>query len=586
MNLGVVERVRAIGLCTLLAGVILMSFTSLPAAAVPSVNPDEIVYVADAASSSAQLGLVNFDGTGSKTIDISSLPNGLTVGHPVLSPDGSMIVFVADSFQPGATPICHLYVVHSDGTDLREVPSGTEGGCLGDPAWSPDSQRLAFDVNSGQAGQAMSLWTSNVDGSSATELAANGWEPSWSPTGTKIAYVGSTSEGNAVLNIVSSFGGASATVVSIFSGFYPAGESLAYPAWSPDGTQIAYLEIEDTAGHLSASLGLVTSDGRQNRTVGGAGIGPISWCSGGTCVLSNALGYPFPARFDQPVNDHPAAGVALISTINGGLESSVPIGGTDASWIGVQKPTTVRPAPAVTVGATSTATGNGFWTVGSDGGVFTYGDAPFYGSMGATRLNQPVAGMATTPDGGGYWLVASDGGIFSFRDAAYQGSMGGKSLNRPIVGMASDPVTGGYWLVASDGGIFSFGAPYLGSTGALRLNKPIVGMAASPDGGGYWLVASDGGIFAFGTAKYDGSTGAIQLNKPIVGMAATPDGGGYWLLASDGGIFSFGTATFQGTSVPDGLSSAAVALVASSSGGGYREIDGDGGVINFSAPQG
>jgi hypothetical protein len=72
--------------------------------------------------------------------------------------------------------------------------------------------------------------------------------------------------------------------------------------------------------------------------------------------------------------------------------------------------------------------------------------------------------MASTPNGGGYWLVARDGGIFSFGDAAFYGSMGGRPLNQPIVGMASTPNGGGYWLVASDGGIFSIGdAPYEGS---------------------------------------------------------------------------------------------------------------------------
>jgi hypothetical protein len=44
--------------------------------------------------------------------------------------------------------------------------------------------------------------------------------------------------------------------------------------------------------------------------------------------------------------------------------------------------------------------------------------------------------MAATPDGGGYWLVASDGGIFTFGDAAFYGGTGGQHLNRPIVGMA------------------------------------------------------------------------------------------------------------------------------------------------------
>ncbi len=36
----------------------------------------------------------------------------------------------------------------------------------------------------------------------------------------------------------------------------------------------------------------------------------------------------------------------------------------------------------------------------------------------------------------GYWFVASDGGIFSFGDAHFYGSMGAKPLNKPIVGMA------------------------------------------------------------------------------------------------------------------------------------------------------
>ena len=39
-------------------------------------------------------------------------------------------------------------------------------------------------------------------------------------------------------------------------------------------------------------------------------------------------------------------------------------------------------------------------------------------------LNQPIVGMASTPTGNGYWLVASDGGIFAFGDAAFHGSTG------------------------------------------------------------------------------------------------------------------------------------------------------------------
>ena len=59
---------------------------------------------------------------------------------------------------------------------------------------------------------------------------------------------------------------------------------------------------------------------------------------------------------------------------------------------------------------TPTADGGGYWLVASDGGVFAYGDARFYGSAGSLVLNKPIVGIASTIDGGGYWLVASDGG--------------------------------------------------------------------------------------------------------------------------------------------------------------------------------
>ena len=70
--------------------------------------------------------------------------------------------------------------------------------------------------------------------------------------------------------------------------------------------------------------------------------------------------------------------------------------------------------------------------------------------------------MASTSDGRGY-LVASDGGVFAFGDAAFYGSMGGTPLNQPIVGIADDGATVGYWVAASDGGLFAVHVPFLGS---------------------------------------------------------------------------------------------------------------------------
>ena len=225
---------------------------------------------------------------------------------------------------------------------------------------------------------------------------------------------------------------------------------------------------------------------------------------------------------------------------------------------------------APVVGMASTPDGSGYWMVGSDGGVFAFGDAGFQGSTGALRLNAPVVGMASTDDGNGYWLVGRDGGIFTYGDAGFFGSAGALRLNAPVVGMAATPDGRGYWLVAADGGVFTYGdAGFFGSAGALRLNAPVVGMAATPDGRGYWLVAADGGVFTYGDAGFFGSAGALRLNAPVVGMAATPDGRGYWLVAADGGIFTYGDAPFFGSLAGSVDAVRAVAMAAVPGGGGY-----------------
>src|SRR4051794_19526473 len=255
---------------------------------------------------------------------------------------------------------------------------------------------------------------------------------------------------------------------------------------------------------------------------------------------------------------------AVTSIIETGPASAAQPGPTAASpgyWLGAsdggiftygdvpfQGSLGARPLNRPIVGMAATPTGRGYWLVASDGGIFTFGDAVFSGSGSSLRLTSPVVGMAATPSGKGYWVVSADGGVYAFGDAPDRGSMSGKRLTRPVVGMAATPTGQGYWLVATDGGIFSFGdAQFFGSQGNKPLNRPIVGMASTPSGHGYWMVASDGGIFTFGDAPFAGSTGAMRLNRPIVGMATTPTGHGYWLVATDGGIFTFGDAAFFGS---------------------------------------
>jgi len=237
---------------------------------------------------------------------------------------------------------------------------------------------------------------------------------------------------------------------------------------------------------------------------------------------------------------------------------------------------------ATVVGIAPDASGGGYWEVTADGGVFSFGNASFHGSMGGQPLDAPIVGISADPATGGYWLVASDGGIFAF-DAPFLGSMGGHPLDAPIVGIAATPNSGGYWEVASDGGIFAFDAPFHGSMGGHPLNDPIVGMSADPATGGYWEVASDGGIFAF-DAPFHGSMGGHPLNNPIVGMSADPATGGYWEVASDGGIFAF-DAPFLGSMGGHPLDAPITGIASTPNSEGYWEVGADGGVFTFGQAQ-
>ena len=344
------------------------------------------------------------------------------------------------------------------------------------------------------------------------------------------------------------------------------GSSIA-PPLSPRLDQVAPISKVTTAsGGAGAASGVVfsTSSGISATYVGT--VLALNWAVGNSLTVSgagplsagsavNAPGASIVVAGDHPCGGAGALGAVTIDQLTYGLSGSVT---SLALQFGCITPDlafavfgTVGLAvpPSTRVPGYNLFEGNGavtsFGASTSLGGVF---GVSIFGDLRGAALNQPVVGMATTPIDGGYWLVAGDGGVFSFGDAQFYGSTGNLHLNRPVLGMAATPDGGGYWFVASDGGIFSYGdAQFYGSTGAMHLNQPIVGMAATPDGKGYWLVAADGGIFTYGDAQFYGSAGALQLNSPIVGMSSTADGGGYWITAADGGVFSYGDAPFAGS---------------------------------------
>ena len=53
--------------------------------------------------------------------------------------------------------------------------------------------------------------------------------------------------------------------------------------------------------------------------------------------------------------------------------------------------------------------------------------------MMAKRSLPEIQSIAATPDGRGYWLLGDDGGVFTFGGARFYGGLGGLHLSAPAI---------------------------------------------------------------------------------------------------------------------------------------------------------
>jgi Peptidase A4 family len=278
-----------------------------------------------------------------------------------------------------------------------------------------------------------------------------------------------------------------------------------------------------------------------------------------------------------------------------GAATLIPINMVDESGnvIASAGPTTASGSPpASTFTDTFVPSARGYWLVGSDGGIFSFGGAQFYGSTGSLHLQRPVVGIVPTFDHAGYWLDASDGGVFSYGDTQFYGSIPGlglhpaasglpNSLNAPIVGMVPSFDDNGYFMVGSDGGVFAFGdAHFAGSCpGIGGCAGSAVAVMPDATGNGYWLVTSAGNIYTFGDAPYFGAPG----HGTVTSAVPTPDGQGYLILLSDGEVFHYGDAPAAGSPPATSFNTqdAATSVFGTSDGAGYWVASALGAVYNF-----
>ena len=273
----------------------------------------------------------------------------------------------------------------------------------------------------------------------------------------------------------------------------------------------------------------------------------------------------------------------------------------DAS-LHVDRRRTARVVPRHLLRRHRRAPSHGYWLVGSDGGIFSFGSAQFHGSTGSMHLQRPVVGITPTADRGGYWLVASDGGIFAFGDAGFYGSIPGERPEPGRLGPAAQPQCAhrrhgallrrrrdtSWWhptAASSPSGTPGSRGPAQASaavralpspscptppataTGSSRAPAPsirsatllnygapgtqgsaITSAVATPDGRGYWILDAAGQVFPFGDAAGLGGlpAGSAGVLDPASAIFATSDGGGYWVATALGKVSNFGDAPNDG----------------------------------------
>jgi len=223
-----------------------------------------------------QIALVDADGGSVRVL----IDRGL---QPAWSADGTRLAYVV----PTSRDHFELYVADADGSNPRKLTDDSQTELQ--PAWSPDGRQIAF--TSGV--RSPHIWAINADGTGRRRL-THAWDllPAWSPDGRKIAYASHRHCARRYYTTCFS-------EIVVMNADGSRKRSLTHsrfddatPAWSPDGSRLAYAAFDRSQGGAipaRTALRVMDANGRRNRrlTSFSSFYFPAWSPDGGTIVVEN-----------------------------------------------------------------------------------------------------------------------------------------------------------------------------------------------------------------------------------------------------------------------------------------------------------
>jgi hypothetical protein len=238
-----VQRVRAE------SGKAQVDFLAYTSAYTPT-SQGQLAFVSGAGDQ-AEIHVVNADGTGSHALTTNAWEDA----EPAWSPDGGRIAFASD--RDGSRGI---YVMQADGSDLTRWVSGAGAGR---PAWSPSGSALAVQiVDEGH----LRVGIVSAPGTTVTIVAEDRGQnghPSWSPDGLRLAFASDRDAYDFVMDVYTMNTNSSDQTRHTGGNIFDLGQNL-HPAWSPDGSMIAFVHgtlLNRTYQDIRFHVALMSADG-------------------------------------------------------------------------------------------------------------------------------------------------------------------------------------------------------------------------------------------------------------------------------------------------------------------------------------